>query len=1161
MSVCPQCGGPLPKTVLRGLCPRCTVRACLESAEALEPAGEDRPRGREGPTEAGELAPTAERFFGGYELLEELGRGGMGVVYRARQLNVQREVALKMVAPQRLVSAHDVQRFKLEAETAARLDHPNILPIYDVGECQGQPYYTMKLVRAGNLAGRMADVRARQQRIVGLMLKIARAVAYAHQRAILHRDLKPANILFDDAGEPYVADFGLAKWVERDTGLTQTLAFVGTPGYAAPEQVQPAPSGLTTAADVYGLGAILYELLTARPPFKGATTLETLRQVVEDPVPAPHRLNPGINRDLETLCLKCLEKDPKRRYPSATELADDLERFSRGEPVVARPVGTLGRLQRWSRRKPALAGLAAALIVALVAVAVVSTTAALRIAREREAAQLEAYYSAIGLANSHIKDGKIQQALEVLWKCPERFRQWEWGRLLYLCHQDIVSWQAHSNNLVKLEFDPGGQRLLSMDETGTAKVWDWMDERLLFSLGDATNRVLAAAFNPANGQLVVSHSLSVERWKLNVERSAAVAKQQGSTSNPQRSTFKDADVSHYRFEQAFELTPGQGPIHTLVFSPDGRWLAGTDGAQTVVAWDAVSGKALSILTNCPTPVTSLMFGSQVNTLAVSSASKVSWRSIPSGEEISSFATPDSDSRVFAAPTGALYAVIDKADRLELWRDGRPVHQFGILRRSPPQQLPRVFFSPGGRWLCTPGYNNTARVWNTETWQEQLAMPGRVYEARFTADERFTVTIGSDDGASIWDLEKRRTYREVRGHERPVDSVALSENDLFLVTGDQSGLIKVWSARPGRERVETESWLWGATYSPDGRLLVAAPSGLGIRVFAADSGHLLQHFRVPGEAFCWFAFSPDGRYLAAADANKAALVFDLETGAVLHRLGGHVRQLTDVTYSPDGAQLATGSLDGTVKLWDARTGRELTAFNAHSSGVERVIFTADGHGLITSGRDDAVRFWHKGTQAQVTETSLGRQTPEDFVLARRSWDGRLVAAGSSDGTLLLLDGRSLARLGTWRSRGRNWDLCWTRDDQRLITSSSRGGMHGQDRGSVESWSVRDLREVLTIADCDEIVLSVACHPDGLRLVGGSMDFSLYQWEAFAWEAKAYGHAEQGTLPERVRRYARAYWQQRLAAEGAPPPPSARSRYHSIANWFRRATRKRARHRSI
>ncbi len=357
MSLCPQCGGPLPKTVLRGLCPRCTVHACLASAVAPEPGDPEPSVQGETTAEPGPPSAAPYRRFGGYELLEELGRGGMGVVYRARQLNAQREVALKMVAPQRLVSASDVERFKLEAETAARLEHPNILPLYDVGECQGQPYYTMKLVHAGSLAARVSEFalrpgrslnadradekhrrdgtvqrrsglaprilrRGQQQWIVGLLLKIARAVAYAHQRGILHRDLKPANILFDETGEPYVADFGLAKWVERDTGLTQTMAFVGTPGYAAPEQVQPGPSGLTTAADVYGLGAILYELLTGRPPFKGATTLETLRQVMEDPVPPSRRWNPEIDRDLETLCLKCLEKDPQRRYATAAELAD-----------------------------------------------------------------------------------------------------------------------------------------------------------------------------------------------------------------------------------------------------------------------------------------------------------------------------------------------------------------------------------------------------------------------------------------------------------------------------------------------------------------------------------------------------------------------------------------------------------------------------------------------------------------------------------------------------------------------------------------------------------------------------------------------------------------------------------------------------------------------
>lgn len=300
-------------------------------------------------------AGTRISYFGDYELIEEIARGGMGVIYRARQVSLNRIVALKMILAGQLASAAEVQRFHMEAEAAGNLDHPNIVPIYEVGEHQGQHYFSMKLVEGGSLAQMISACRfpiADFRSIVRMFVQVAKAVHYAHQRGILHRDLKPANILLQnpEPRTPMVTDFGLAKKMEADSSMTQTGAILGTPSYMAPEQASGQKGGVTTLVDLFSLGAILYELLTGRPPFRGETPLETIKQVQEHEPAPPSKLNPRVDRNLETICLKCLQKNPQERYPSAGALAEDLEHWLAGEPITARPPSIAFQIWSWLRK-------------------------------------------------------------------------------------------------------------------------------------------------------------------------------------------------------------------------------------------------------------------------------------------------------------------------------------------------------------------------------------------------------------------------------------------------------------------------------------------------------------------------------------------------------------------------------------------------------------------------------------------------------------------------------------------------------------------------------------------------------------------------------------------------------------------------------------------
>ncbi len=310
-------------------------------------------------------APGAGSSFGDYELLSEISRGGMGVVFQARQRSLNRIVALKMVLAVG-TSTTDSERFLVEARAVARLSHPHIVPIYEVGEHGGRPFFTMEFISGGSLRERTDEFRSDQRAMAQLLATVARAVEHAHRRGILHRDLKPGNILLDERREPHVTDFGLAKRLDEESSLTQAGAIVGTPSYMAPEQAQAA-TDLSTAVDVYGLGAVLYELLTGRPPFKGETALETVMKARSQAPAAPRNMAADVDPDLETICLKCLEKEPSERYTSAAALADDLERWLAGRPIQAREVSVRERLVKWSQRQPLLAGAAGTIGVACVA--------------------------------------------------------------------------------------------------------------------------------------------------------------------------------------------------------------------------------------------------------------------------------------------------------------------------------------------------------------------------------------------------------------------------------------------------------------------------------------------------------------------------------------------------------------------------------------------------------------------------------------------------------------------------------------------------------------------------------------------------------------------------------------------------------------------------
>ncbi len=364
LRLCPKCSKPLPSDSPEGLCPECLLKAAFVNQTAIH--SEASSLSAEEPSATQTINPAAGmrvKYFGDYELQEEIARGGMGVVWKARQNSLNRTVAIKMILAGKLAGSAEVQRFLREAEAAANLQHPNIVAIHEVGEHDGQNYFSMDYVEGRDLGTIVSEGALPIQRAARYVKIIAEAIHFAHQRGTLHRDLKPQNVLIDTADQPRITDFGLAKFVEHDSRLTQSGAVMGSPSYMPPEQASGRHDQVGPHSDVYAIGAILYELLTGRPPFRGMTAMATMRQVMESDPVAPRKLNADVPQDLETICLKCLEKSPERRYHSARELSEDLGRFLNHEPIHARPASTLRKTISWTRRHPLTLASAAALVM------------------------------------------------------------------------------------------------------------------------------------------------------------------------------------------------------------------------------------------------------------------------------------------------------------------------------------------------------------------------------------------------------------------------------------------------------------------------------------------------------------------------------------------------------------------------------------------------------------------------------------------------------------------------------------------------------------------------------------------------------------------------------------------------------------------------------
>jgi len=943
----------------------------------------------------------------------------MGVVYKARQISLNRVVAVKMILAGELASLDTVLRFHAEAESAANLRHPNIVAIHETGEIDGRHYFAMEHIEGRDLAHMVRDGPLTPNRAARYLEKVAEAVEYAHQHNVLHRDLKPSNVLVGERDEPRVTDFGLAKKLTVDSALTLSGQLLGSPNFMPPEQASSTQGKVGPQSDVYGLGALLYHVVTGRPPFHAATLEETLHQVFEQEPVSARALNPGVPRDLDTICLKCLEKDPQRRYPTAQAVAEELGRFLRSEPILARPVNAIGKAWRWCRRKPVLAGLGAAIVLLLLLLAIGGPIAA-------EHYRQLSYASDLTAAWQSWEIGNITHSIELLkrhrpWPGQSDLREFAWRYLWNLCLPASETPPKEDPGFTVLfsAVSRDGSRFATSGVYGNVTIWNVKTSQVERQLTTGDFFAGTVAFSPDGRHLVTTgghyrcgSSGTLKVWDVatgnKVLEKTKLRGLSGEFSPDGRwfAIIVERDIFVLDVNQNWEVVR-HWPAHNdriweVKWSPDGTRLVSVGEGQEAHIWDAASGEELGPLEGHSLGVRRAAFSSDGQMVATA------------GE--------DKTVRIWDTATGVELKEDSYTHAVDLWA---------------------LAWSPDGHWVASAGSDGLVKLRNRKT-QSNWTLRGHSRSVKtlgFGLSSNVLITASLDSTIRFWDLaELPPTDDALLGRAGSGDTfyspIAFSRDNRFIVTVDPNATdILLWNVTAGtlqsRFRIPTSDVrvllspdeeatvarieVDDLTFVSDNRLAVACGIQLHppesntwryrITLYDLQCNALVNGF--PGRAP--IILSPDGEHLATqGKARGSVQIRHLATGRrwpdpnVVRPLAS--RFLGALAFSPDGNTLAASVLEPEgykLLLLEAATGKLLAPLESGSSQlpitpINAITFTPDGDRLITVGWRPQVQVWdvHRRTFA----FELSGHTAHVHGLAISPKTGKTLATGSENGVL-------------------------------------------------------------------------------------------------------------------------------------------------------------------